>query len=97
MQTYAQSRADYLQSIGKLDDHAQHIEFMASGGFDKLGFNSIAENQGWNYQGDAKGLIESFYGTSSGHNKNQLNPTYTHVGIGIDGSFTDLVFGGRKR
>jgi len=97
LQEYAQSRADYLKSIGKLDNHAKHKEFMANDGFGKLGFNAIAENQGYNYKGDAKGLIESFYGKSSGHNKNQLNSEYTHVGIGINGPFTDLVFGGRKR
>ena len=97
LQEYAQSRANHLKSIGKLDKHAGHKEFMASDGFGKLGFNAIAENQGYNYKGDAKGLIESFYGKSSGHNKNQLNPEYTHVGIGINGPFTNLVFGGRKR
>lgn len=97
LQSYAQNRADYLKSIGKLDGHAAHRAFMNDGGFAKLGFNSVAENQGWNYKGDAVGLIEKFYGTSSGHNKNQLNSTYTHVGIGINGPFTNLVFGGRKR
>lgn len=97
LQTYAQSRADYLKSIGKLDNHANHIEFIQNDGFNKLGFNAIAENQGYNYKGDATGLIEKFYGSSPGHNKNQLNAEYTHVGIGINAPFTDLVFGGRKR
>lgn len=97
LQSYAQNRAEYLRSLGKLDKHAGHEEFMAGGGFEKLGFNSVAENQGWNYKGDATGLIESFYGKSSGHNKNQLNPEYTHVGIGIAGAFTNIVFGGRKK
>jgi len=96
LQSYAQSRADHLKSIGKLDKHAGHQEFMAGGGFNKLGFNAIAENQGWNFKGDAIGLIESFYGKSSGHNKNQIDLKYTHVGIGISGAFTNLVFGGRK-
>lgn len=97
LQEYAQSRANHLKSIGKLDKHAGHKEFMGSDGFGKLGFNSVAENQSYNYRGDAKGLIEKFYGESAGHNKNQLNPEYTHVGIGINSPFTNLVFGGRKR
>lgn len=97
LQEYAQRRAEYLKSLGRLDKHAGHQEFMADGGFEKLGFKAIAENQGYNYKGDAKGMIESFYAKSSGHNKNQLNPVYTHVGIGVSGSFTDLVFGGRKK
>lgn len=97
LQNYAQTRADHLKSLGKLDKHAGHQEFMKNDGFGKLGFNAIAENQGYNYKGDATGLIESFYGKSSGHNTNQLNPTYTHVGIGINGPFTNLIFGGKKR
>ncbi len=97
LQSYAQSRADYLKSLGKLDKHAGHKEFMANDGFNKLGFNAIAENQGYNYKGNATGLIESFFGKSAGHNKNQLNGEYTHAGIGISGPFTDIVFGGRKK
>ncbi len=31
------------------------------------------------------------------NNKNQLNPEYTHVGIGISGNYTNLVFGGKKK
>ena len=96
LQSYAQTRADYLKSLGKLDKHAGHKEFMKNNGFNILGFNAIAENQSWNYKGSVEGLIESLYGKSSGHNKNQLNPEYTHVGIGINGAFTNLVFGGRK-
>ncbi len=97
LQNYAQFRADYLKSIGKLDKHAGHQAFMKNDGFSKLGFNAVAENQGWNYKGDATGLIEKFYGSSSGHNKNQLNSQYTHVGIGINGPFTNLVFGGKEK
>lgn len=96
LQEYAQSRVNYLKVLGKLDKHAGHQEFMKNNGFGKLGFNAVAENQSWNYRGDAQGLVERFYGKSSGHNKNQLNPEYTHVGIGINGVFTNLVFGGRK-
>lgn len=97
LQDYAQSRANYLKNLGKLDKHAGHKEFMGNNGFEKLGFNAVAENQSWNFKGDAKELVESFYGKSSGHNKNQLSPEYTHVGIGISGAFTNLVFGGQKK
>jgi|SRR3989338_448401 len=97
LHSYAQTRVDYLKNTGKLDNHAGHQEFMKNDGFTKLGFNSIAENQSWNYKGTAEGLISQFYSKSIGHNKNQLNPEYTHVGIGINGPFTNIVFGGRKR
>ena len=97
LQNYAQSRADYLKSLGKLDKHAGHKEFMNNDGFGKLGFNAIAENQSWNFKGDATNLIEEFYSKSPGHNKNQLSPEYSHAGIGVNGPFTNLVFGGKKK
>jgi uncharacterized protein YkwD len=97
LQGYAQNRAEYLQRIGKLDKHAGHNEFMKNNGYSKLGFNSVAENQSWNFKGNASGLIRDFYARSPGHNKNQLNPEYTHVGIGISGNYTNLVFGGKKK
>ena len=97
LQEYAQSRAERLRNLGELDKHAGHKEFMDNDGFGKLGFNAVAENQGWNFKGNANGLIENFYAKSSGHNKNQLSSTYTHVGIGVSGAFTNLVFGGNKR
>jgi uncharacterized protein YkwD len=86
LQEYAQRRAEYLKSLGRLDKHAGHKEFMADGGFNKLGFNAVAENQSYNYRGSAQGLIENLYGKSS-----------EHIGIGISGAFTNLVFGGKKR
>ncbi len=98
LQDYAQGRANYLKSIGRMDNHAQFNDFVQNqDGFSKLGINSLAENQSWNYKGTADGLISEFYGSSPGHNQNQLNGTYTHVGIGISGVYTDLVFGGGKR
>lgn len=97
LQSYAQNRAEYLQGIGKLDKHAGHDEFMKNNGYSKLGFDSIGENQSWNFRGSASGLIKDFYARSPGHNKNQVNPEYTHVGIGISGNYTNLVFGGKKK
>ena len=97
LQEYAQSRANHLKSLGKLDKHAGHKAFMKNNGFEKLGFGAVAENQSWNFKGDGQGLIEDFYRKSSGHNKNQLSSEYSHVGIGISGIFTNLVFGGKKK
>ena len=81
-----------------MDNHAGFNDYVQNqDGFSKLGFNALAENQSWNYKGDAHGLVSQFYASSPGHNANQLNATYTHVGIGISGVFTDIVFGGGKR
>jgi uncharacterized protein YkwD len=98
LQTYAKTRSDYLKSRGSLDNHAQFNDLIQNqDGFGKLGFNALAENQSWNYKGTAEGLITEFYAKSPGHNANQLSGEYTHVGIGITGEYTNLVFGGRKR
>lgn len=97
LQDYAQSRANYLKSLGELDKHEGHQEFMRGDGFGKLGFNAVAENQSWNFKGSNQGLISEFYGKSPGHNSNQLNSEYTHAGIGISGPFTNIVFGGRRK
>jgi len=98
LQIFAQNRADLLKASGKLDNHAGFNDYIKNqDGFNKLGFNTLAENQSWNFKGTAAGLIEQLYGKSTGHNKNQLNPAYSHVGIGVSGSYTNLVFGGKKK
>lgn len=98
LQTYAQTRVNSLKTNGKMDNHAGFNAFIANGdGFNSLGFNSLAENQSWNYKGDPSGLISEFYAKSPGHNANQLNPIYTHVGIGINAEYTNIIFGGSKK
>lgn len=97
LQNYAQNRADELKTKGKLDNHAPFYQYMKSKkAFSDLGFNNLAENQSWNHKGNATNLINQFYAKSSGHNKNQLSSEYSHVGIGISGVFTNIVFAGSK-
>jgi uncharacterized protein YkwD len=38
-------------------------------------------------------MIEEFYRGSPGHDENQLSTQWTHVGIGVSGFYTDVVFG----
>jgi len=95
LQNYAQNRAKELTDKGKLDNHTPFYQYMNSKkAFIDLGFNNLAENQSLNHKGNASSLISQFYAKSSGHNKNQLSNEYTHVGIGISGDFTNIVFGG---
>lgn len=94
---FAQTRVLYFSSIGKIDNHAGFRDLLNNDGFNKMGFWMLAENSSTGYRGDAVGLIESFYGKSAGHDANQLNPSYTHIGIGVSGLYTNLVFGGRKK
>ncbi len=91
---YAQTRSDYFLSQGKMDNHQAFNQFMDNNGFSIVKFNSLAENSSAGFTGTSQELIEQLYGKSSGHNNNQLSTKYTHVGIGVSGQFTDIVFGG---
>jgi uncharacterized protein YkwD len=94
---FSNSRVSHFSSIGNIDNHAGFRELLNNDGFTKMGFWMLAENSSTGFKGNASELIESFYGKSSGHDANQLNPSYSHVGIGVQGLYTNLVFGGRKK
>ena len=97
LQEYAQKRVNELNKKGKLDNHAPFYQYMKTKrAFTDLKFNKLAENQSRNYKGNANSLISQFYAKSPSHNKNQLSNEYTHVGIGISGSFTNIVYGGNR-
>lgn len=92
--SYAQSRADFFYSIDKLDSHAGFINFLDNeDGFNKLGFSQLGENSSIGYQLNGVHLIEWVYAGDEAHNKNQLNTSWDHVGIGVKGTATCLIFG----
>lgn len=94
--TYAQERADYFAREGKLDSHAGFSDFISNqDGFVKLGFNRVGENSSYGYRVSGVHLIEWVYAGDGPHNDNQLRTDWTHVGVGISATATDLVFGGR--
>ncbi len=94
---FAQSRAEYFVAIGDLDSHAGFSDYINNqDGFHKLGFMSLGENSSYGYTLAAVHLIEWVYAGDKPHNDNQLNSKWTHVGIGVSGTATDLVFGGEK-
>lgn len=99
--SFAQSRANYFASIGSpaggLDNHAGFNNYIADDGFNKLGFWALGENSSQGFTGSPTELIEQFYGGHKPHDDNQLKSDWSHVGIGVNGLFTDLVFGGRKK
>lgn len=98
LQSFAQDRANLFGQQGSLDNHAGFQDYINNqDGFTKLGFWKVGENSSYNHAGDATSLIENAYGQSSAHNENQLNSEWTHVGIGVSGVYTNLVFGGRKQ
>lgn len=90
---YAQSRADFFYSEDKLDSHVGFINFLDNeDGFNKLGFSQLGENTSLGYQLNGVHLIEWVYAGDDAHNKNQLNSSWDHVGIGVKGTVTCLIF-----
>lgn len=96
--TYAQQRTDYFKKEGKLDGHGGFMEFVNNGdGFNKLEFGSLGENSSLGYTLEGVHLIEWVYAGDKPHDDNQLNQDWTHVGVGVSGTATNLIFGGKKR
>ena len=90
---YAAQRSQYFTQIGNLDDHAGFAEYVKSEeNVRKLGFYWLGENSSYGYHLEGVHLIEWVYAGDQPHDDNQLNPDWTHVGIGVDGNQTDLIF-----
>ena len=94
---YALERAMYFNKVKNLDGHKGFQDFLNRGdGFNKLGFNQLGENTSFGYQLSGVHLIEWVYAGDEPHNKNQLNTIWNHVGVGVDGTATALIFGTGK-
>lgn len=94
---YAQSRADFFKSQKTTDAHAGFSAFLDNeDGFTKLGFTKLGENS--YYGGPLFGvhLIEWVFGASPEHNANQLESSWSYVGIGVNNTAVNLIFGGGK-
>lgn len=93
---YAQMRAQQFAQQKNLDNHAGFLDFINNqDGFRKLNFSHLGENSGYGYSVSAQSLIEDVYGHSPAHDNNQLSDQWSHVGIGVSGTATDIIFGGR--
>lgn len=91
---YAKKRVDTYIAKGGLDQHAGFKEFVSNpDNFKQIGFMGLGENASWGYTLSGVHLIEWVYAGDAPHNNNQLNPSWTHVGIGAEGSTTDIIFG----
>ena len=91
---YAQGRADLFSKNGSLDSHAGFQSYMNNGGFNISGFNSLGENSAY-LAGPMNGdhIVKKIFGADSSHDGNQLDPTWTHVGIGVSGRAVNINFG----
>ena len=95
--SFAQSRANNFTNLGKTDEHAGFVSYTDNiDNVKALGFWSLGENSSFGYRLTGVHLIEWVYAGDEGHNSNQLNSQWSHVGIGVDGNQTDLIFGGNK-
>ena len=95
--SYALSRAKYFTQIGNLDEHAGFSEYVKDeNNVKSLGFWALGENSSYGYRLNGTHLIEWVYAGDEPHDLNQLNSMWTHVGIGVDGHQTNLIFGGQQ-
>lgn len=94
---FAQGRAEQFNREQKLDSHAGFNQlFNDPNNMKNMGFMALGENSSIGYTLDGTHIIEWVYAADAPHNNNQLDPKWTHVGIGVSGNATDLVFGGKK-
>lgn len=97
LSSFAQSRAEYFTKEGRLDSHKGFQDFITNDGFNKVGFFALGENSSYGYVLEGTHLIEWVYAGDKPHDDNQLSNDWTHVGIGVSGTATNLIFGGKKQ
>lgn len=94
---YANGRAQLFKSIKTTDAHAGLNDYLEhQNGFNKLGFNRIGENSYYGGPQHGVHMIEWVFSSSAEHDANQLNGSWSHVGIGVTDESVNLVFGGHK-
>ncbi len=95
--SYAQTRADHMNSIQTTDKHEGFNRFLEQeDGFNKLGFYRVGENSYYGGPLNGTHVIEWVFAKSPGHDANQKDADWTHVGIGVTDSTVNLNFGGSK-
>lgn len=95
---FAQQRAGFIMAQSKLDQHSGFYRFIREEkGFQKLGFNHLGENTALAGPLTGEHLIENIFSADPQHDANQVDPSWTHVGIGVAGITTVIIFGGEKR
>lgn len=95
---FAKDRVNYFIEINNLDSHKGFMDYLDNqDGFKKLGFHSLGENSSLGFKLQGVHLIEWVYAGDNEHNDNQLNSQWQYVGIGVNGTATDLIFGADKQ
>lgn len=95
--SFAEKRAQTFASIGKLDGHAGFNDyFKDQQNLKNIGFWGVGENSSFGFTMSGVHLIEWVFAADPPHDNNQLDPSWTHVGIGIKSTGVDIVFGKNK-
>lgn len=95
---YALSRAQFFTKNKNTDSHQGFNDFLQNqDGFRELGYNWLGENASYGYRLNSVHLIEWIYAGDQPHDDNQLNNRWDHIGIGVDGTATCLIFATGKR
>jgi uncharacterized protein YkwD len=90
----AQFRAEQFAREQRLDNHAGFkILISDPNKIREMGFVGLGENSSYGYSVSGMELITKIYAGDLPHDNNQLNPDWTHVGIGVKETATDIVFG----
>lgn len=91
---FASTRAAQLNAIKYTDKHAGFLEYTKDvENLRKLGFWGAGENCNYGQRLLGVHLIEWIYAGDEPHDKNQLDPTWTHVGVGVSGLGVSIIFG----
>ncbi len=94
---FAQTRADYLNSIHATDNHQGFIDFLDNqNGYQKLGFTALGENISTGFRLIGVHLIEWIFAGDKPHNDNQLDNRWNYVGIGVHATAVSIIFGTGK-
>ncbi len=92
--SYAQQRATYFDTIKGTDKHAGFNTYLnEQDGFNQLRFNRVGENSFYGGPLSGTHVIEWVFSQSPGHNANQLDTGWTHVGIGTSPTAINVNFG----
>lgn len=91
---FAQSRAEEQAKAGKSDVHAGFNSYVSNpDNLRNLGFWAVGENSSYGFVLSGVHFIEWTYAGDKPHNDNQLDPSWTNVGVGVSGVVTDIIFG----
>ncbi|HZJ18431.1 MAG TPA: CAP domain-containing protein [Patescibacteria group bacterium] len=93
--SFAKSRAEQFNKDGKLDEHAGFNSYFGDPeNIRKTGFMKVGENSSVGYKMDGVHIIEWVFAGDAPHDNNQLDLSWSAVGIGVSGAAVDIIFGG---